>query len=250
MNIFVSSFAVAHRLMAGLCPSKKMSCIGKFRRNVLDKNETIRLLIYWVLGGLLNVTCNLLFVRFEKHLRPSVIFNLNSFFWLLLLEVPMLYLTFILTRREIPRIAEIPRSTKFYVLKPSLEPRRSSYVYTSLVNDIRGHEDGPNCEELVLPPIVHIPQGGFERNELQRKAKGNSGRHSVANIGEGCSGWFDFPPVSWTTPDSLENTCSCSDHMLFELKWEFPEHCGWSKQKALKNKIGILINHVLFHAPT
>ena len=183
--------------MAGLCPSKKMSCIGKFRRNVLDKNETIWLLIYWVLGGLLNVTCNLLIVRFEKHLRPSVIFYLNSFFWLLLLEVPMLYLTFIITRREIPRIAEIPRSTKFYVLKPRLEPRRSSY--TGLVNDIRGHEDGPisdNCEQFVLPPLVHIRQGGFERKDLGTKAKGKRGRHTVANIGEASSSWFDSPPVS------------------------------------------------------
>ena len=185
--------------MAGLCPSKKMSCIGKFRRNVLDKNETIWLLIYWVLGGLFNVTCNLLFVRFENHLRPSVIFNLNSFFWLLLLEVPMLYLTFILTRRGIPRIAEIPRSTKFYVLKPRLEPRRSSYVCRSLENDIRGHKDGPisdDCKQFVLPPTVPIPQGGVERKDLQRKAKGKDGRHTIAKIGMASSGWFDSPPVS------------------------------------------------------
>ena len=192
--------------MAGLCPSKKMSCIGKFRRNVLDKNETYWLVIYLSTGGLLNVTCNLLFVKFEQHLQPSVIFNLNTFFWLVLLEFPMLYLTFILTQREIPRIAEIPRCTKFYVLKPHLEPRRCSYANPSLVNDMRDEgqlEDMTildNSVQLVLPPIDHISQGNHkERKDLKGKAKG--GRHlqqSVNNIGEGSSGWFNSPPVSWT----------------------------------------------------
>ena len=155
--------------MAGLCPSKKMSCIGKFRRNVLDKNETYWLVIYFSIGGLVNVTCNLLFVRFEQHLQPSVIFNLNTFFWIVLLELPMLYLTFILTQREIPRIAEIPRCTKFYVLKPQLEPRRRSYANPSLVNDMRdkGHLEDmtilDNGAQLVLPPIDHISQRNREK---------------------------------------------------------------------------------------
>ena len=188
-----------YRLMTGLCPSKKMSCIGKFRRNVLDKNESFWLTIYLFFGGLLNVTCNLLFVRFEKNLQSSTIFHLNSFFWLLLLEVPMLYLTCILTKREIPKIAEIPRSTKFYVRKPRLEPRRSSYANSSLVNDTRDDGDGATCEQSVLPPIVHVSQGAFERKDLGGKAKGASGRHMqkrFASIGSGEGSWFDSPPVS------------------------------------------------------
>ena len=91
--------------------------------------------------------------------------KVNTFFWIVLLEFPMLYLTFILTQREIPRIAEIPRCTKFYVLKPQLEPRRCSYPNPILVNDMRDEGQLKNMTildngvQLVLPPIDHISQG-------------------------------------------------------------------------------------------
>ena len=64
------------------------------------------------------------------------------------------------------------------------------------------HEDMTildNGVQLVLPPIGHISQRNRERKDLKGKAKG--GRYlqqSVNNIGEGSSGWFDSPPVSWT----------------------------------------------------
>ena len=72
-----------------------IQCIERLHQNVLDKNGTFWLTFYLFLGGLLNVTCSPLFVRCEQHLQPSVIFNLNSFYWLVLLEFPMLCITFI-----------------------------------------------------------------------------------------------------------------------------------------------------------
>ena len=83
---FCFSILLLLRLMAGL---------ERLHQNVLDKNGTFWLTFYLFLRGLLNVTCSPLFVRCEQHLQPSVIFNLNSFYWLVLLEFPMLCITFI-----------------------------------------------------------------------------------------------------------------------------------------------------------
>ena len=111
----------------------------------------------------------------------------------------VVYHFYILTRREIPRLAKIPRPTKFYVLKPHLEPQR----HWGLMNNIRdkGHHKAGTVLDNCVQLAGDISQEDFERKDFRGKTKGTSGRHRqqrVSIIGQGSSGWFDSPPVSWT----------------------------------------------------
>ena len=112
--------------MSGLCPSKKMSCIGKYCRNVIDLKETIYLVVYFSLGALVNLFCINMFTRFESFLHPQVSFFLSTIFWVTLVQLPILYLTIKLTIRVIPSVKVVPTPNEFYVLKPIFEPRRLS----------------------------------------------------------------------------------------------------------------------------
>ena len=110
--------------MSRLCPAKKMSLIGKYRRNVIEWKETINLIVYFCLGALANVFCVRMFTEFETILQPEMIFLMSSLFWVTLLELPLLYLTVKLNFRVIPSVTVVSKPTEFYVLKPSFEPRR------------------------------------------------------------------------------------------------------------------------------
>ena len=67
--------------MSRLCPAKKMSLIGKYRRNVIEWKETINLIVYFCLGALANVFCVRMFTKFETMLNPQMIFLMSSLFW-------------------------------------------------------------------------------------------------------------------------------------------------------------------------
>ena len=122
----VYSYSLVRRKMSGLCPSKKMSCIRKYSRNVIDLKETIYLVIYFSLGALVNLFCVNMFTRFESIFHPQVTFFLSSIFWVRLVQLPILCLTIKLTIRVIPSVQLVITTNECYVLKPTLEPRRLS----------------------------------------------------------------------------------------------------------------------------
>ena len=119
------------RKMSGLCPASKMSCIGKYLRNVIDWKETIYFYVYFCLGALVNLFCVQMFNTFETILQSEMIFSLSTLFWVTLLELPLLYLTIKLNIRGIPSVKVVLTPTEFYVLKPSFEPRKVSLKTTS-----------------------------------------------------------------------------------------------------------------------
>ena len=63
-------------LIHGLCPSKKMSCIGKYKRNVLDYQNTAILSLISSLYLLLSIINGELFSIFE--ITPRFVFNIDS----------------------------------------------------------------------------------------------------------------------------------------------------------------------------
>ena len=128
------------RTISGLCPAKKMSCIRKYQRNVIDWNETVYIVVYFCMGALVNLFCVSMFIKFDSILQPEMIFFLSTLFWVTLLELPLLYLTIRLNTRMIPFVMVLPTTIEFYVLKPSFGPRRVSLdtfrtplVYNSLL---------------------------------------------------------------------------------------------------------------------
>ena len=160
------------RAISGLCPAKKMSCIGKYQRNVLNWNDTVYIFVYFCMGALVNLFCVSMFTKFETILQPEMIFFLSTLFWVTLLELPFLYLTIKLNTTVIPCVKVVPIITEFYVLKPSLEPRRMSLdtprtplVYDSVL--CRSQESlnvfkSRNCEKS------KIKSGAFSRLQSKR----------------------------------------------------------------------------------
>ena len=112
----------AKRLCDRLFPGKKMSALGKFKRNVLTLDDTFKLALFFSCGAIVNVILN--YILIAKSLESFVTFQIKSFFWVGFLDLSLTYITFKLFLTDIPSRPKIPRITKFYVTKPSLEPRR------------------------------------------------------------------------------------------------------------------------------
>jgi hypothetical protein len=157
------------RLMAGLCPGDKMSCIGKYPRNVICLTETLIHALYWILGAIVHVSCNHLFAKFETSLQPRFIFYMNTIFWIILLDLPLLRWTILLGMKEIPFVKETPRITKFYVLKPCIEPRRPSF---------RELKTGVSTGEDILTPEARM------KNQPKQFASNDFGIQIVESDGE------------------------------------------------------------------
>ena len=108
------------RFLRGHCPNQKMSCIGKYKRNVINFQQTTHWMLFWHLSILLDIPCQA-FLERNQSLSPEykfLIWNvkgavLNECFLLvqLAIKVPD-------TRKK-----NIP-SCRFYVRSPTLEPRR------------------------------------------------------------------------------------------------------------------------------
>ena len=113
------------RLIKGLCPDDKMSCFGKFSRNVINFHDNLRLSIFFGFGAIVNLMCNRLFVQFESVLEPRTIFYINTCYWALFTQVPYIYLTIVIAIKGIPCVKQLPENIIFYVRKPVPKPRRS-----------------------------------------------------------------------------------------------------------------------------
>ena len=119
----------ARKIIKGHCPDKKMSSIGKYRRNLIDFDDTLALSIIssiigmWPILWLLEY--NIYFKQTQYTLSPKDVFTVESLFDLFYSEGFISILTFALSLRDVPVTKEAPRQTIFYVRSPKgLEPRR------------------------------------------------------------------------------------------------------------------------------
>ena len=125
---FIGIFMTAYfnwrvkRFMVLHCPRNRMSCIGLFKRNVLNIRQTLSLFYTCCLSCVVGAVLQIVFIL-EKDT-----FSQTSRFWiwnikeLFFNDVWFLVFPFLL---EVPsNIPDGSKSRGFYVSKPALEPRR------------------------------------------------------------------------------------------------------------------------------
>ena len=110
------------RFSLGLCPNKRMSCVGKFRRNVLDYNFNVMYAIFFTLfASFISITNSIFWrVEFECFIHYKEVFYLNCLYWIVCTEIPLLWVTFKIYRNDIPSKGE-KREIEFYVWRPSID---------------------------------------------------------------------------------------------------------------------------------
>ena len=114
----------ANRLVSRLCPQEKMSCIGRYRRNVINYRTTAKMSIFWSLMAVLDVVV----VGFNTsyNISPTSVFYVDTVIWFLMFELLPFFYTINLSFIEIPFCSEEPiRRQIFYVHRTKeLIPRR------------------------------------------------------------------------------------------------------------------------------
>ena len=74
--------------LKALGPANKMSCIGKYRRNVIDFRETAAMSLLLSFLGILDVVLTLVYI--ELNLDPRAVFYIDSFVWIFLVPGDLL----------------------------------------------------------------------------------------------------------------------------------------------------------------
>ena len=100
-----------------------MSCIGRYRRNMIDykKAKTWSLCSYSIL--IMDVLLVLVYAKFD--LDPKIVFYIDSIAMILAVEMFYTCILFSLTMEKVPVEKCPPRTNKFYVRPPGpLSPRR------------------------------------------------------------------------------------------------------------------------------
>ena len=108
------------RFLRGYCPKKKMSCIGKYKRNTINIQQTTRWLLFWLSSLLLDIP-------FQSALEESQTLSKQSKFFLWNAKGVFLNECFIFIQLsiEVPDTrTKLVKSGQFYVRSPSFEPRR------------------------------------------------------------------------------------------------------------------------------
>ena len=114
--------------MRGLCPRGKMSCIGKYQRNVLNFRTTVKLALAWGFFPIFRQFVLLGYAHIEERVSPQNVFYIDTVLWILFSDVFYTYLNLSLRSRGIPSITEVPRATNFSDLSKNhvaLEARRA-----------------------------------------------------------------------------------------------------------------------------
>ena len=118
-----------HKLVHGLCPNNKMSCIGKYKRNVLDYQNTAILSIMSSLFHVISIVNKELFSIFK--ISPAVLFSVDSISDSLFYNVLPFCLTLVLINSDLPSSREVTRPTQFYVRRPEVLVPRLPITYGS-----------------------------------------------------------------------------------------------------------------------
>ena len=114
------------RLIKTMCPGKKMSCIGRYKRNILSYRETGALSVAWSI-------CSMLYPVFIEilenlYISPRAVLLVDTLPYVFTFEIITLLIVFILSKRGFPVYNVPAKISQFYVHIPpkQLEPRRPS----------------------------------------------------------------------------------------------------------------------------
>jgi hypothetical protein len=111
------------RLLKTFGPNKKLTCIGKYRRNAINYMESAVLSVAWNIFNILDVS--LVAVCKYFNLGRNIVFFVDRFMWVVLLEIFTIFIICKISCREMPCHSEPPKPSQFYVHSPLvLVPRR------------------------------------------------------------------------------------------------------------------------------
>ena len=164
------------RFLRGYCPKKKMSCIGKYKRNTIDIQQTTRWLLFWLSSLLLDIP-------FQSFLEADQVLSKESKFLIWTTKGVFLNECFILTQLAIEapdRKLKLVHPGQFYVRSPILEPRRPW-------QNTREGKVATMCGAHTqhLQQIVVLGEGCSGRqNGAQGRGKGSENQDQA-----GCSNW-------------------------------------------------------------
>ena len=121
-----------NRLIKAMCPGKKMSCIGRYKRNVLSYRETCALSIAWSFNSMLSPVITGLLKNL--YFSPRAVIMIDTFYYEFTYQVVTLIIVFILSKRDLPVHSKPPKISQFYVHTPPklLEPRRPTLPVSCL----------------------------------------------------------------------------------------------------------------------
>ena len=167
-------FKVKH-LISGLCPNGRMSCLGKFKRNVINLNQTFWWFMWWCF---FMTFCCISIDYGDGYLSAKTqfwIWNISGFIGY---EGMHLFIPFLL---DVPSQGEIlTENPEFYVRKPVLEPR----LLTIPTNNINPNES----------PVMHSNKYKHRAEISQRqphtskhglvKGKGGKGKRKIVGLPE------------------------------------------------------------------
>ena len=114
------------KLIKGLCPRQKMSCIGLRPRNMLTLADSCNLAISWSTVYTLNYMFLVSAIQKYRHnVSPDVAFLLHNMYWFLSLEGHNIFMIYYLSKKEIPFVEKTVPRPQFYQKHMILEPRRA-----------------------------------------------------------------------------------------------------------------------------
>ena len=169
--------------MRNHCPLGKMSCIGRFRRNVLTLKQTVVLLLVFCLSDIADVFLQTLFSWYQEQWSRETLFWIWNTRGFVTIEGLNILIPFALS---VPSEGDSQNSssTDFYVRKPALlEPRRPMEHQASLkspkliqVQEYAGEPSSLNQKDNCELPSLHentnklppkeIPLIGMEKEEI------------------------------------------------------------------------------------
>jgi hypothetical protein len=124
----------SQKFVRKLCPAGKMSCIGRYNRNVISLKTTAVLAVSVTAQAIAYQFLLLIF----QFLTPDTAFFLDSIFLTVFCDIFYVCLGIALMRRDMPTITESKRRTQFYVTKPiKIEPRSRPSVPKTNTDEVR-----------------------------------------------------------------------------------------------------------------
>ena len=153
------------RFIFRLCPNGRMSCMGKFRRNVIDLNQTYWGIVWHVVAGLMCCVSVDYGQGFLSVKTQFWIWNLSEF---ISYEGAHFILPFLL---KIPDQGVCQSSeADFYVRKPVLVPRRELNV-SKLINPHCFKKGSKKCSALTAHELGEFSGTSRDSKDIHRGSK-------------------------------------------------------------------------------
>ena len=122
-----------------LCPDGKMSCIGKYRRNVIDYREARTFSLYTNFIVIVDVILVMVYDNFDVD--PKIVFYIDSMVMVILSETVFFCIVSKLSMETIPEEIEAVQVAQFYSRPPGVPiPRRQYDPAASLPSSSQPNE--------------------------------------------------------------------------------------------------------------